>query len=60
MRVTCRADERPRRPQQEHRAAKVSLLERALVYSGILLKGTVAGALNALRRSATPGSAKPQ
>ena len=45
---------------RKHRAPKVSLLERALVYSGILLKGTVAVAFNALRRSATPGSAKPQ
>ena len=45
---------------RKHRAPRVSLLERALVYSGILLKGTVAVAVNALRRSATPGSAKPQ
>ena len=45
---------------RKHRAPKVSIVERALVYSGILLKGTVAVAFNALRRSATPGSAKPQ
>ena len=45
---------------RKHRAPRVSLLERALVYSGILLKGTVAVAVSALRRSATPGSAKPQ
>jgi GT2 family glycosyltransferase len=45
---------------RKHRAPRVSRLERALVYSGILLKGTVAVAFNALRPSATPGSAKPQ
>ncbi len=45
---------------RKHRAPRVSLPERALVYSGIALKGALAVAVNALRRSTTPGTAKPQ
>ena len=45
---------------RKHRAPRVAFPERALVYSGIALKGAVAIAVNALRRSTTPGTAKPQ
>ena len=45
---------------RKHRAPRVAFPERALVYSGIALKGALAVALNALRRSTTPGTAKPQ
>jgi len=45
---------------RKHRAPKVSLPERALVYSGIAIKGALAVVVNSLRRSTTPGSAKPQ
>jgi GT2 family glycosyltransferase len=45
---------------RKHRAPKVAFPERALVYSGIALKTAVAVALNAVRRSGTPGTAKPQ
>jgi GT2 family glycosyltransferase len=43
-----------------HRAPKVGFPERALVYSGIALKTALAVAMNVLRRSGTPGTAKPQ
>ena len=45
---------------RKHRAPNVGFPERALVYSGITLKGALAVALNTLRRSTTPGTAKPQ
>jgi GT2 family glycosyltransferase len=45
---------------RKHRAPQVAFPERALVYSGIALKTALAVAINALRRSATPGTAKPQ
>jgi len=45
---------------RKHRAPTVAFPERALVYSGIALKTAVAVALNAVRRSGTPGTAKPQ
>jgi GT2 family glycosyltransferase len=45
---------------RKHRAPKAAMPERALVYSGIALKTAVAVAVNALRRSGTPGTAKPQ
>jgi GT2 family glycosyltransferase len=45
---------------RKHRAPQVGFAERALVYSGIALKTALAVAVNALRRSATPGTAKPQ
>jgi GT2 family glycosyltransferase len=45
---------------RKHRAPTVAFPERALVYSGIALKTAVAVAVNALRRSGTPGTAKPQ
>lgn len=45
---------------RKHRAPKVAFPERALVYSGIALKTALAVAVNALRRSGTPGTAKPQ
>jgi GT2 family glycosyltransferase len=45
---------------RKHRAPSASMPERGLVYSGIALKTAVAVALNAVRRSGTPGSAKPQ
>ena len=45
---------------RKHRAPKVALPERVLVYSGIALKTAVAVAVNTLRRSGTPGTAKPQ
>lgn len=45
---------------RKHRAPNVAFPERALVYSGIALKTVVAVAVNALRRSSTPGTAKPQ
>ena len=45
---------------RKHRAPRVAFPERALVYSGIALKGALAVAFNALRRSTTPGTAKPQ
>jgi GT2 family glycosyltransferase len=45
---------------RKHRAPTVAFPERALVYSGIALKTALAVALNALRRSGTPGTAKPQ
>ncbi len=45
---------------RKHRAPKVAFPERALVYSGIALKTALAVAMNALRRSGTPGTAKPQ
>jgi GT2 family glycosyltransferase len=45
---------------RKHRAPTVAFPERALVYAGIALKTAGAVALNALRRSGTPGTAKPQ
>lgn len=45
---------------RKHRAPKVSMPERALVYSGIALKGALAVVVNSVRRSASPGTAKPQ
>lgn len=45
---------------RKHRAPKVAFPERALVYSAIALKTALAVAVNALRRSGTPGTAKPQ
>jgi GT2 family glycosyltransferase len=45
---------------RKHRAPKVNAAERALVYSGIALKTAIAVALNAVRPSGTPGTAKPQ
>ena len=45
---------------RKHRAPRVALPERALVYSGIALKGAFAVAMNAIRRSGSPGTAKPQ
>jgi hypothetical protein len=45
---------------RKHRAPRVGIAERALVYSGIALKGALAVAVNSLRRSTTPGTAKPQ
>jgi GT2 family glycosyltransferase len=45
---------------RKHRAPRVSFPERTLVYSGILLKGALAVVVNSLRRSTTPGTAKPQ
>ena len=45
---------------RKHRAPTVAFPERALVYSGIALKTALAVAMNALRRSGTPGTAKPQ
>jgi len=45
---------------RKHRAPKVSMPERAIVYSGILVKGALAVIANSLRRSTTPGTAKPQ
>ena len=45
---------------RKHRAPKVGFPERALVYSGIAIKGALAVALNTVRRSSTPGTAKPQ
>jgi GT2 family glycosyltransferase len=45
---------------RKHRAPRVGVLERTLVYSGIALKTAVAVAVNVVRRSSTPGTAKPQ
>ena len=45
---------------RKHRAPNASLIERVLVYAGIGLKAGLAVALNAVRRSGTPGTAKPQ
>jgi GT2 family glycosyltransferase len=45
---------------RKHRAPRVGVAERTLVYSGIALKGALAVAMNAVRRSSTPGTAKPQ
>ncbi len=45
---------------RKHRAPKVGVAERALVYSGIALKTALAVAVNAVRPSRTPGTAKPQ
>jgi GT2 family glycosyltransferase len=45
---------------RKHRAPRVAFPERALVYSGIALKTALAVAVNAVRRSGTPGTAKPQ
>ena len=45
---------------RKHRAPNANAAERALVYSGIALKTAVAVALNTVRRSGTPGTAKPQ
>lgn len=45
---------------RKHRAPNVAFPERALVYSGIALKTVLAVAVNVLRRSTTPGTAKPQ
>lgn len=44
---------------RKHRAPQAFLPERALVYSGIAMKGALAVAVNAMRRSGTPGSRKP-
>ena len=45
---------------RKHRAPRVNIAERALVYTGIAVKGALAVAVNAVRRSTTPGTAKPQ
>jgi hypothetical protein len=45
---------------RKHRAPNATTAERALVYSGIALKTALAVALNTVRRSGTPGTAKPQ
>jgi hypothetical protein len=45
---------------RKHRAPAATMPERALVYSGIALKTALAVAVNTLRRSGTPGTAKPQ
>ena len=45
---------------RKHRAPNASMPERALVYSGIAVKTALAVALNAIRPSGTPGTAKPQ
>jgi len=45
---------------RKHRAPKVGVVERTLVYSGIALKTAFAVVVNTLRPSGTPGTAKPQ
>jgi hypothetical protein len=45
---------------RKHRAPTATMPERALVYSGIALKTALAVVVNTLRRSGTPGTAKPQ
>jgi GT2 family glycosyltransferase len=45
---------------RKHRAPTAAMPERALVYSGIAVKTALAVAMNAVRRSGTPGTAKPQ
>jgi GT2 family glycosyltransferase len=45
---------------RKHRAPNVWFPERALVYSGITLKGAIAVMVNSFHRSTTPGTAKPQ
>jgi len=45
---------------RKHLAPNALLPERALVYSGIALKGALALAFNAVRRAGTPGTVKPQ
>jgi GT2 family glycosyltransferase len=45
---------------RKHRAPRVSMPERALVYTGIVVKGALAVALNTVRRSSSPGTVKPQ
>ena len=45
---------------RKHRAPRVAFPERALVYSGIALKTAIAVAISLVRRSGTPGTAKPQ
>ncbi|MBI3493391.1 MAG: hypothetical protein HY047_16665 [Acidobacteria bacterium] len=45
---------------RKHRAPNVWLPERALVYTGIAIKTALAVAVSALRRSASPGTVKPQ
>lgn len=45
---------------RKHRAPTAGVAERALVYSGIALKTALAVAVNAVRPSGTPGTAKPQ
>ena len=45
---------------RKHRAPNAAMPERALVYSGIAVKTAIAVALNTVRRSGTPGTAKPQ
>jgi len=44
---------------RKHRAPTAGLVERALVYTGIAAKTAIAVAISAVRRSATPGTAKP-
>ena len=45
---------------RKHRAPNAGMAERALVYSGIAAKTALAVVLNSIRRSGTPGTAKPQ
>ena len=45
---------------RKHRAPNASLPERVLVYSGIAGKTALAVAISVVRRSTTPGTAKPQ
>ncbi|MBZ5557618.1 MAG: glycosyltransferase family 2 protein [Acidobacteriia bacterium] len=45
---------------RKHRAPAAGAVERALVYTGIAAKTALAVAISAVRRSATPGTAKPQ
>jgi GT2 family glycosyltransferase len=45
---------------RKHRAPQAAMPERALVYSGIALKTALAVAMNTVRRSGSPGTAKPQ
>jgi GT2 family glycosyltransferase len=44
---------------RKHRAPKAGVLERWLVYTGIAAKTALAVAITVVRRSATPGTAKP-
>lgn len=45
---------------RKHRAPQVGVVERSLVYAALVGKTVIAVAVNALRRSGTPGTAKPQ
>ena len=45
---------------KKHRAPRVGPLERGLVFTAVVAKGALAVAVNAVRRSTTPGTEKPQ